>query len=90
MSDEQTSISCMLFFSMTPLAGCCGIDWTMRRLKSGANTEDRNVFILNSNSYSLLKISLPKIKPQILNLLSNILSNIFNVPFLSFIFDFVI
>lgn len=81
---------CTVFLLMTHLAGYCGIDWSMRRLKSGANTEDCDILILNSNSHSLLKISLPKIQPQILNLFFNILSTIFIVPFLSFVFYFII
>lgn len=80
MTDEQTTFFCRVFLLMTHLVGCCGIDWDMRRLKSGANTEGCDILILNSKSYSYL----PKIQPQILNLIFNILSNIFNIPLLSF------
>lgn len=89
MTDEQTTFFCMVFLLMTPLEGCCGIDWNVRRMKFAENPEECDILILNSKSYSFLKIWLPRIQAQILNLLFNILSSIFNVPFLSLVFHFI-
>lgn len=49
-----------------------------------------DILIFNSDPYFLLKISLPKIQPKVLNLFFIILSTIFIVPFLSFVFCFII
>lgn len=49
-----------------------------------------DILIFNSDSYFFLKISLPKIQPLVLNLFFIILSTIFIVPFLSFVFCFII
>lgn len=62
MTDKQPPFFFLTFLLLIiHLVGCWGIDWNMRRLKSGVKPEDYDIPNLNSDSYSLLKLSLPKI-----------------------------
>lgn len=64
MTDKHPFLFPTVFLLITHLVGCWGIDWNLRRLMSGANPEDSDIPNLNSDSYSLLKISLPISNPK--------------------------
>lgn len=60
MTDKQPPFFTYSFPFNNSFSGLLGI-WNMRTLKSGVNPEDSDIPNRNSDSYSWLKISLPKI-----------------------------